>query len=150
MAKTPRKYGSQGLFSPQLIIPSHICPRHGLDNNLKATLYKTFVRPVFTYAAAMWSYTAPTHIQKLQRVQNKFIRSAFKPERGTLYKPLLPLAEKHGICPIDDYIQSMTQQFYSSISTQNCTNLLMRSLGRYNSETLRFKYTQELPKHRLL
>jgi hypothetical protein len=124
-----------------------ICPRHGLDNKLKATLFKTCVRPVLTYAAAMWGYAAPTHIQKLQRVQNKFVRIAFKPERGTWYNPL---AEKHGICPIDDYIQSMTQQFYSSISTQNCTNPLMRSLGRYNSETLRFKYTHKLPKHRLL
>ncbi|KAF4527730.1 hypothetical protein B566_EDAN012993 [Ephemera danica] len=56
-----------------------ICPRNGLDPTFKSILYKTCVH-CSPYPA--WGYAAPSHIQKLQRVQNKFIRVAYKPERA--------------------------------------------------------------------
>lgn len=124
-----------------------ICPRNGLDNNLKATLYNTCVRPVLTYAAAVWGYAASTHLQKLQRVQNKFIRIAYKPERGTWFKTL---AESHGICPIEDFIHKQTINFYQSLKHNNTANTLIQNLGQYSIDTMPFHYKHKLPKHRLL
>uniref|UniRef100_A0A1Y1NA23 Reverse transcriptase domain-containing protein n=1 Tax=Photinus pyralis TaxID=7054 RepID=A0A1Y1NA23_PHOPY len=47
-----------------------------LTTDNKLLIYKTIARPAMLYAAEVFGYAAKTHIQKLQVVQNRFLRLA--------------------------------------------------------------------------
>lgn len=57
-------------------IYSMIGRRSRLSIGNKLLMYKTIVRPVMMYASPAWGHAAATHIRRLQRVQNKFLRIA--------------------------------------------------------------------------
>ena len=83
-------------------------PLVGRDSALslanKVLLYKQVIRPTFTYGSLVWGTAAPTHILKLQRVQNKFTRVA------TNAPPLTNLSylqEELGIPSIKLYINTI-------------------------------------------
>jgi retron-type reverse transcriptase len=44
----------------------------------KVTIYRTIVRPAMMYGSAVWGNVCNTQLHKLQVVQNKFLRAAFK------------------------------------------------------------------------
>jgi hypothetical protein len=46
-----------------------------LSTNIKQTLHKALIRSVMTYAHPAWEYAADTHLLKLVRLQNKFLRT---------------------------------------------------------------------------
>jgi hypothetical protein len=41
----------------------------------KLTLYKALIRSILTYACTAWEFAADSHLLKLQRLQNKVIRT---------------------------------------------------------------------------
>jgi hypothetical protein len=43
----------------------------------KITIYRTMIRPSMMYGSAIWGTVSHTQLQKLQIVQNKFLRAAF-------------------------------------------------------------------------
>lgn len=49
--------------------------RSKLSTVNKLTLYKTVIRPKITYAAPAWICTNETNIKKLQRTQNKILKT---------------------------------------------------------------------------
>ena len=51
-----------------------LCRNSKLSLDNKLLLYKTVIRPVFTYASQVWAYAAKTHIHRLQVLQNKTLR----------------------------------------------------------------------------
>jgi hypothetical protein len=56
---------------------SLVCRRSKLSTTNKITIYRTIVRPAMMYGVAVWGNVANTQLQKLQVVQNKFLRAAF-------------------------------------------------------------------------
>lgn len=46
-------------------------------------LYKMCAKPALLYAAPVWAAAARTHLNKLQKVQNKFLRIIYDPPRYT-------------------------------------------------------------------
>jgi hypothetical protein len=46
-----------------------------LSANIKLTLHKTLIRSVMTYACLAWEFAAEYHLLKLQRLQNKVLRT---------------------------------------------------------------------------
>ena len=52
--------------------------RKGVENTTLIKLYKTFVRPLFEYGCVATISTNQSNIQKIQRVQNEFIRVCLK------------------------------------------------------------------------
>jgi hypothetical protein len=46
-----------------------------LSANIKLTLHKALIRSVMTYASPAWEFAADTHLMKLQRLQNKVLRT---------------------------------------------------------------------------
>ena len=50
--------------------------RSAMSIELKVRLYKSIIRPAITYAAPVWATAATSHIDKLQRVQNRVLRMA--------------------------------------------------------------------------
>jgi hypothetical protein len=60
-----------------------------LSANIKLTLYKLLIKLVMTYACPTWEYRADTHLLKLQRLQNRALRTAGNLDRFT------PIRELH-------------------------------------------------------
>jgi hypothetical protein len=46
-----------------------------LSANVKLTLHKALIRSVMTYACSAWEFTAECHLLKLQRLQNRVLRT---------------------------------------------------------------------------
>jgi hypothetical protein len=46
-----------------------------LSANIKSTLHKALIKSVMTYASLAWEFAADTHLIKLQRLQNKVLRT---------------------------------------------------------------------------
>jgi hypothetical protein len=46
-----------------------------LSANVRLTLHKTLIRSIMAYACPSWEYVADTHLTKLQRLQNKVLRT---------------------------------------------------------------------------
>jgi hypothetical protein len=46
-----------------------------LSTNIKLTLHKALIRSVMTYASPAREFAADTHLMKLQRLQNKVLRT---------------------------------------------------------------------------
>jgi hypothetical protein len=46
-----------------------------LSTNIKLTLHKALIRSVMTYAFLAWEFGAESHLLKLQRLQNKVLRT---------------------------------------------------------------------------
>jgi hypothetical protein len=59
-----------------------------LSTNIKLTLHKTLIRSVMTYAYPAWEFAADTHLIKLQRQQNKVLRTIGSFPRRTSVRKL--------------------------------------------------------------
>jgi hypothetical protein len=49
-----------------------------LNTNSKLTLHKALIRSIMTYTCPAWEFVADTHLMKLQRLQNKVLRTIGK------------------------------------------------------------------------
>jgi hypothetical protein len=54
-----------------------------LNANIKQTLLKALIRSVMTYACPAWEFVAESHLLKLQRLQNRVLRTIGKFPRRT-------------------------------------------------------------------
>jgi hypothetical protein len=59
-----------------------------LSANIKLTLHKALIRSVTTYASPAWEFAADTHLMKLQRLQNKVLRTIGNYRRRTRVRDL--------------------------------------------------------------
>jgi hypothetical protein len=59
-----------------------------LSAKIKLTLHKALIRPVMTYASHAWEFAADIHIMKLQRLQNKVLRTIGNYPRRTPVRDL--------------------------------------------------------------
>jgi hypothetical protein len=55
----------------------------GISSNIKLTLHKTLIRSVMAYACPAWEFAAESHLLKLQRLQNKVLRTIGNFPRST-------------------------------------------------------------------
>jgi hypothetical protein len=51
-------------------------------------MYKALIRSIMTYACPTWEFAAETHLMKLQRLQNRFLRSISNVDRCTSVRDL--------------------------------------------------------------
>jgi hypothetical protein len=58
-----------------LIIIYPLVKSERLSANIKLTLHKALVRSAMTYACLAWEFAAETHLLKLQRLQNRVLRT---------------------------------------------------------------------------
>jgi hypothetical protein len=59
-----------------------------LSANIKLTICKALIRSVMTYASPAWESAADTHLLKLQRLQNKVLRTIGNFPRRTRVREL--------------------------------------------------------------
>jgi len=57
--------------------------RRSLSASIKLTLHKALIRPIITYVCSTWEFAADTCLLRLQRLQNKVLRTTGKFPRRT-------------------------------------------------------------------
>jgi hypothetical protein len=59
-----------------------------LSTNIKLTLHKALIRDIMTYAYPAWEFAADNYVLKLQRLQNKVLRTIGNFPRRTPFRDL--------------------------------------------------------------
>jgi hypothetical protein len=78
-----------------------------LSININLTVHKALIRSVMTYASPAWVFAADTHLMKLQRLQNKVLRTIGSYPRHT---PVRDLHMAFEIPFVYDYITKLCTQ----------------------------------------
>jgi len=102
-------------------------------------LYKMCARSTLLYAAPMWAAAARLHLNKLQRMQNKFLRIILNAPYDTCIEELHKSAE---IESIDEIMSLMISIAYN----QDHDNPLIYDTSNYKIYDL-FRIRCRLPKH---
>jgi hypothetical protein len=96
-----------------------------LSAKIKLTLHNALIRSVMTYASPAWEFAADTHLMKLQRLQNRVLRTIGNHPRRT---PVRDLHMALHIPYIYDYITKLCRQQVEVI--QNHENADIREIGK--------------------
>jgi Reverse transcriptase (RNA-dependent DNA polymerase)/Endonuclease-reverse transcriptase len=107
----------------------------------KATLYKSYIRPIFTYACPVLANCPQTHFRKLQIVQNKCLRMILS---APFFTRTSFLHEELKIPMIRDFVDKITKNFYDR--SKQHENTLISTLGDYKLDNLPFRLKHRLPK----
>jgi hypothetical protein len=107
----------------------------------KINIYRSYLRPILTYACPVFANAAKTHIKKLQVAQNKSLRMALSARYCTR---IHLLHDRSNIPFISDYISKLTENFYKKSATS--ANSLVSRLGEYSHRTLFPRLKHKLPR----
>jgi hypothetical protein len=105
-----------------------------LSAKIKLTLHKAFIRSVMTYASPAWESAADNHLMKLQRLQNKVLRTIGNYPRRT---PVRDLHLAFQIPFVYDYITKLCRQQAEVI--QNHDNENVRTIGQGEARHGKYK-----------
>jgi hypothetical protein len=116
-----------------------------LSANIELTLHKALIKSVMTYASPAWEYAADTHLIKLQRLQNKVLRTIVNFPRPT---PIRDLHKAFKLPYIHHYITKLCGQEAEVI--QNHGNANVRNFGQGEPRHRKYKSLNlAAVKHRL-
>jgi hypothetical protein len=95
----------------------------------KLLLYKAVIRPNITYACPVWSYISKTKYNKLQILQNKFLRLTGK------FRAFTPIFKMHDLLKIEyifEHIKKLSLKYFNRL--ENHRNDLMRNIKYENTK----------------
>ena len=107
----------------------------------KILMYKSYIRPTFTYASPALSNCAKTHLRKFQIFQNKCLRMALSAPYRTHISDLHSQAR---MPTVREYIDKLTETFYNSCETVG--NDLIKKLGSYSKTPTPLRFKHKMPK----
>jgi hypothetical protein len=107
-----------------------------LSTNIKLTLHKALIRSVMTYACPTWKLAADTYLLKLQRLQNKVLRTIGNFPRCTLVRDL-HMAFNLSYVQVYDCITKLCRQQAEVI--QNHEIGYARSIGKSEARHREYK-----------
>lgn len=100
--------------------------KSSLSLNNAIALYKTIIRPLMLYACPIWTNASQTNINKIQIMQNKFLRLA---THAPWFISNDQLHRELHLPTINHHIAHLSNNFYSNISSIN-------QIAHYNLATL--------------
>jgi hypothetical protein len=107
----------------------------------KINIYRSYIRPILTYACPVFANAAKTHIKKLQIAQNKNLRMAL----SARFRTRIHLLHKISNIPyIENFISKLTENFYKNSAFSE--NRLVSRLGVYSHRTLFPRLKHKLPR----
>lgn len=112
-----------------------------LNAHSKVFIYKTYIRPILTYAGTIFHNCPKTYFGRLQILQNKCLRMALN---VPYYSRNADNHQSAAIPTIEEFIQKNADRFYDKLKSHN--NDLINKLGDYNINSLPFKLVHKLPK----
>jgi len=87
-----------------------------LDVRNKLLIYKLGIRPIFTYGCPAFESMAKTHLQKLQVLQNKFLRIVLN---KTIYEEIKDLHTEAKVPSIEEYVGKLQANFNIRLAAQD-------------------------------
>jgi hypothetical protein len=108
--------------------------RERLSANIKLTLHKALIRSVLTYACPAWEFAADSHLLKLQRLQNRVLRTTGNFPWRT---PVRELHKAFSIPYVYDYMTKLSRQQAEVI--QNHKNANVRNTGKGEARHKKYK-----------
>ena len=112
-----------------------------VSTHSKITLYRSYIRPILTYACPVFANSAKTHLQKLQVSQNKCLRMVLSARYRTR---ISTLHKRTNIPPMKEFIAKLTENFYKQSGRSD--NKLVKRLGEYSSRSSLSKKKHKLPR----
>jgi hypothetical protein len=106
----------------------------GLSAKSKLTLYKALMRSKMTYACSTWEFAADSHLLKLQRLQNRVLRTTGGLPRRTQTRALHRTFQ---IPYIYDYITKICRKQEQVIQTHD--NVNARNTGKIEAQHRKYK-----------
>ena len=107
----------------------------------KITLYRSYIRPILTYACPVFANAAKTHIKKLQVAQNRNLRMVLSAK----YRKRTQLLHNRANIPtIEKFIKKLTESFYKKSAYS--ANVLVKRLGVYSNRSLPSRLKHKLPR----
>ena len=88
---------------------SLLSPRSTLSPTNKRLIYIQIIRPIMTYAAPVWCSMSRAQFNRMQRIQNKFLRCITSSDRYTRIDDLHQMAN---IERIDAYVAEISEKFF--------------------------------------
>jgi hypothetical protein len=107
----------------------------------KLTLYKSYIRPIFTYACPVFSNCPKTHFSRLQIMQNKCLRMVLS---APFYTRTHDLHHETNVPTIREFVDKITENFYRKAKYHS--NKLISNLGKYTTEPLPFRVKHRMPR----
>jgi hypothetical protein len=107
----------------------------------KITLYRSYIRPILTYACPVFSNAAKTHIEKIQIAQNKNLRMVLNAPHRTRVSLL---HKKSNIPTIKEFVAKLTESFYRQSAKSQ--NKLVKRLGEYTTRLPSSRLKHKLPR----
>jgi hypothetical protein len=111
-----------------------------LSQQGKITLYRSYIRPVMTYACPVFSNCADCHMKRLQIFENKCLRMALNAPYRTR---ITSLHGRSRIPMIKSFVKQLTDKFYQKCAYS--TNKLVSRLGDYSRLSCRSKHRLPRP-----
>lgn len=111
--------------------------------DIKLRIYKIYVRPTLSYACQVFANCAKSHLNKLQKFENKILRMI----HNVHWSDFMSTSELHETCRIPlltDHIAKLTDNFYKK-SISHPSNIFNK-LGQYNKDSLGFRVKHRLPR----
>ena len=104
-----------------------------LSTNIKLTVYKALIRSIMTYACPVWEFAADTYLLKLQRLQNRVLRTIGNYPRHT------PTHDLHMVFKIPcvyDFITELCRRQAKVIQNHNEN---IRNIGQGEAQHRKYK-----------
>jgi hypothetical protein len=79
----------------------------------KLLVYKTILKPIWTYGAPLWGSANTSNIEILQRFQNKVLRTMVN---APWYVPNKQLHSDLGISPVREEITNISQKYKDKLT----------------------------------
>ena len=105
---------------------------------------KIYVRPVLEYGAIVILSAAQVHLEKLQKLQNKARRIAF---RKPVHTQITDLHEMAGIEPICERLQTLSNKFIHSLEENSELCKLQKELNEIFKKRNATSYLDKLMEH---
>jgi hypothetical protein len=107
----------------------------------KIQMYRSIIRPIFTYASPVFVNCAKSHTKRLQVTQNKFLRMCLN---ASYYSHTTDLHKNAKIPYVHDFMIKLTDNFYSR--SESSENSLISSLGNYAEKLGNRRIKHKLPR----
>ena len=102
-----------------------LAPNSALSPTNKRTIYLQIIRPIIAYAAPVWCRASKAQYNRIQRIQNKFLRCITSAGR---YTKIVDLHAMANVPRVDEYIGEISDRFFrdkiqASQLTENLTGV---------------------------
>ena len=117
--------------------------RSALNLECAMLIFKSIIRPSLTYACPVWNNTANSNIEKLQKIQNKFLRKCAK---APWFISNSQIQRELQIEPLIEHIRKNCDKFFTLLPSSPCCTKFTMGKTLNNHKRIRSRYPKDMYK----